>query len=179
MYNPTRNAKITGIGFASKRQYASLQILRAVAAWMVVYNHYMYMFFNFQSETVFGYFFSPYGSFGVDIFFVLSGFVMYNSTRNTKITGRSFFAQRVFRIVPAYWLYTLLMVVFLKLLPTDFSYTSYNARSLLLSILFYPNHNPSGMGEFPLNTVGWTLNFEMIFYLFLAVSLFFQGAGQP
>lgn len=153
-------------------KYYSLQILRAIAAWMVVFHHYMQLFYDFESSSLIGHFFSQYGAFGVDIFFALSGFVMYMSTASKSVTSGEFFVNRVFRIIPAYWFYTLSLIAFLFLFPKEFSFTSYNTSSLLASFLFYPSENPSGIGVFPLLTVGWSLNFEMMFYLILSISIF-------
>ncbi len=154
-----------------KERYHSLQILRALAAWMVVYHHYMQSFYNFNHASTLGYLFSTYGNFGVDIFFVLSGFVMYLSAQSPNVDGRQFFINRIFRVVPAYWFYTLLLVVFIPLFPLELAYTDYSAKSLVASLLFIPHENPSGLGTFPLLTVGWSLNFEMMFYLILSLSL--------
>lgn len=154
-----------------KERYHSLQILRALAAWMVVYHHYMQSFYNFNHESTLGYLFSKYGNFGVDIFFVLSGFVMYLSARSSKANGWEFFINRAFRVIPAYWFYTLLLIAFIALFPTELSYTDYTIKTLLASLFFIPHENPAGLGIFPLLTVGWSLNFEMMFYLILSVSL--------
>jgi len=83
-----------------KERYYSLQILRAVAAWIVFYHHYMQLFYDFKYTSIIGKFFSIYGSFGVDIFFVLSGFVMYFSAINSSVNAPSFFIKRFFRVVP-------------------------------------------------------------------------------
>ena len=60
-----------------KRKYISIQISRAIAAWMVVFHHFMQILFDFKSDSFLGNFFVNYGTFGVDIFFVISGFVMF------------------------------------------------------------------------------------------------------
>lgn len=138
---------------------------------MVFYHHYMQVFYNFKYESIFGQFFSNYGSFGVDIFFVLSGFVMYFSAKNPSVDAPSFFVRRFFRVVPIYWFYTIMMVICINFFPIEFSYTDYNIKSLLFSLFFIPNTNPSGIGFFPLHTVGWTLNFEMMFYIILSLSI--------
>ncbi len=151
--------------------YRSLQILRAVAAWMVVYHHFMQIYFDFKYDSVLGYFFSDHGSFGVDLFFVLSGFVMYFSVKRPGQTAAGFIVDRIFRIVPVYWFYTFLIITCIYLFPIEFDYTGINASSILASLLFIPHSNPSGIGIFPTLTVGWTLNFEMFFYLFLAACL--------
>lgn len=152
-------------------RYLSLQILRAVAAWVVVFHHYMQMFYNFKYDSFLGAAFSNYGSFGVDVFFVISGFVMYVSAKNPSIDAYSFMVKRVFRIAPVYWFYSFVMLGFIFLFPVEFSYTDYNFHSFFASLFFYPNLNPSGIGLFPLHTVGWTLNYEMVFYLILAFSI--------
>ncbi len=153
-----------------KEKYYSLQILRAVAAWMVVYVHYMQMFYGTEYDTVIGYFFRNYGGLGVDIFFVLSGFVMYFSASNTS--GESFFLKRLFRVAPAYWFYTLLLVPWVAIFPVEYSATSYNITTLLASLLFIPTDNPGSLPEgFPFLTVGWTLNIEMVFYTVLTLAI--------
>jgi len=155
-----------------KEKYLSLQILRGIAAWMVVYHHYMQCFYDFKYTSKLGSFFSTYGDFGVDLFFTLSGFVMYFSATSTHANAKQFLVNRVFRVVPAYWFYTLLIIPLLIFYPSEFSFTDYTTKSLIDSLLFIPNYNPSGLGVYPLLTVGWTLNFEMMFYLILTISLF-------
>ena len=149
----------------------SLQILRAFAAWLVVYHHYMLLFHNFESKTLIGNVMSTRGSFGVDLFFILSGFVMYLVSKNTTITATSFFVKRVTRVAPAYWFYTSILIMLLFILPKEFGFTGFNDESLIKSYFFIPSQNPSGIGLFPLLTVGWTLIFEMTFYTMLAVSI--------
>ncbi len=151
-------------------KFSSLQILRAVAAWMVVYHHFMQSFFEFKSESFLGHFFSKYGGLGVDIFFVLSGFVMFAALRSGKPSASRFAVGRFFRIVPAYWLYTFVVVARIHAFPEGFLYTDYDLKSCA-SLLFVPTRNPSGIGEYTVLTVGWTLNFEMFFYLVLALSI--------
>ncbi|MFC3180070.1 acyltransferase family protein [Cypionkella sinensis] len=159
------------IASESQGRYRSLQILRAVAAWMVFYHHFMQMYYNFEFETVTGYFFATFGGFGVDLFFVLSGFVMYFSAKNPHQTARDFIADRILRITPAYWLYTIATIICIYLFPIEFQFTGANIASVLYSMFFIPHSNPSGIGVFPTLTVGWTLNYEMFFYAILALSL--------
>ncbi|MBT9496766.1 MAG: acyltransferase [Zoogloea sp.] len=150
----------------------SLQMLRAIAAWMVVYHHFMQLFFGLDVDGFsLGALFVRYGGFGVDLFFVLSGFVMFSAVNKGHVSACRFAVGRVFRIVPAYWFHTLLVVAGISLFPQGFSYTDYNLGSLLKSLFFIPVSNPSGLGVYPLLTVGWTLDFEMFFYMALAVCL--------
>ncbi|QXO17236.1 acyltransferase family protein [Vibrio ostreae] len=151
----------------------SLQILRALAAWLVVYHHFMQVFYNFNYNSFLGEFFSYRGGFGVDVFFVLSGFVMYSSINsNSNTSPVIFFVKRLFRIFPAYWFYTFSFVFLILLIPSGLSERVFTLESLVLSLFFIPHQNPTGLGVYPLLTVGWTLNFEMMFYLILSVCLF-------
>ena len=73
---------------------SSIQVLRGIAAVMVVMFHGL----GFQI-----------GSSGVDIFFVISGFIMFHTNRNAfGLTGAAilFFKRRLLRIAPLYWLCT-------------------------------------------------------------------------
>ncbi|WP_352283999.1 acyltransferase [Pseudoalteromonas sp. Q18-MNA-CIBAN-0097] len=149
----------------------SLQILRAFAAWLVVYHHYMQLFYNFESKTLIGNVMSTRGGFGVDLFFILSGLVMYLVSKSTTITATSFFVKRVTRVAPAYWFYTSILIVLLFIFPKEFGFTDFNAESLIKSYFLIPSQNPSGIGLFPVLTVGWTLIFEMAFYTILAISI--------
>jgi exopolysaccharide production protein ExoZ len=151
----------------SARKFASLQILRALAAWTVVFHHYMQMYFDFKSDSMIGAFFAQYGAIGVDVFFVISGFVMYLVAAKSDTGPLAFVIDRIFRIAPIYWFYSILTVACIYLFQDSFAYTSFNLKSLLASAFFLPSWNPSGIGVFPVLTVGWSLNFEMFFYLAL------------
>lgn len=152
-------------------KYLSLQILRAFAVWLVVGNHYMQMYFNYSAENIVSKFFVMRGGFGVDLFFVLSGFVMFLTSQRPNVTGSSFFVKRVMRIIPAYWFYTTLFLLIIALYPREFAYTDYNLYSLIASYLLIPSENPSGIGILPVLTPGWTLVFEFTFYSILAACL--------
>ncbi len=157
----------------------SLQALRALAAWLVVFHHVMQIFFDFKAESALGRFFVERGAIGVDIFFVISGFVIYLSTRGKDIQAGRFMLNRFFRIVPAYWLYSVmvaLIIVYARpVMPTQ----AFDLKHFLLSLLFVPAPNPGGFGLYPTLSVGWTLNYEMFFYLVFALSLAAPQRWRP
>jgi peptidoglycan/LPS O-acetylase OafA/YrhL len=141
----------------------SIQALRAIAALLVLVGHASVALK--EKGATFPFF--PGGPFGVDLFFVISGFVMvYSSERLFGQPGASvyFFARRLARIVPLYWAATSLWVWFVE---------PYASTKAVLGSFFFTPHIPP---EVPVLLVGWTLIFEMFFYAVFAVALL---AGRP
>lgn len=153
---------------SANQKFASLQILRALAAWTVVFHHFMQWYFGFRASTPVGTFFSEYGFMGVDVFFVISGFVVFLMAEKSSAGPAGFLVNRFFRIVPIYWTYVLIVIVCIRVFPRGFDYTGYDLRSLIETVTFLPSWNPTGLGYFPVLVVGWTLNFEVFFYISLA-----------
>ena len=145
----------------------ALQYLRAVAALAVVYSHSVTQVEGY--ETYLGH----AGSFGVDIFFVISGFIMIYIAKPTNTFGK-FIVNRARRVIPLYWFFTLLMAAILLLLPSVFKATEYDTKALILSLGFIPHWSMVTPTEaWPIVAPGWSLNFEMYFYFVFALSLFF------
>ncbi len=148
-----------------KRLHA-LQYLRAIAALLVVYSHATIQVPAWES-------FLPYtGAYGVDIFFVISGFIMVYITKPDDTAGR-FLVQRIRRVVPLYWFFTLLMGAILFFLPSLFKTGEFSWVTLFQSLFFIPHYslqNPDYI--WPIVAPGWSLNYEMYFYVLFAASLF-------
>ena len=125
----------------------SIQYLRGIAALAVVAHHTSWT----RTEL---------GAAGVDLFFVISGFIMVHVSRR-EATPAAFLRARALRVVPLYWLVTLAAVVLHQV--TD-------APRLLASLAFWPHVAVTGGGN-PVLIQGWTLNFEMVFYLIFAAIL--------
>ena len=146
-----------------------LQVLRGLAAWIVVFHHVNQTFFNWEPPLKILYVFN-HGGFGVDIFFVLSGFIMFYSVKNNSRGGVSFFLDRFFRIFPVYWCMTLLLLISGFLFSASSYDTYFTKESLAKSLLLITSKNPNG-GFYPYLYVGWTLIYEMFFYIVLSISL--------
>ena len=113
-----------------------------------------------------------FGPSGVDLFFVISGFIMVFTTTGSAITPGRFMRRRIVRVVPLYWLLTLLMVMVALAAPGLFKTLRVSATTLLQSLFFVPHFSQSFPGfVFPLLVPGWTLNLEMFFYVLFAASL--------
>ncbi len=155
----------------SKSPLWAVQYLRAVAALMVAYFHALDQI-PLYAPYLQKYFLGTRGlASGVDIFFVISGFIMLISSRNTLPV--KFIARRLIRVVPLYWLLTTLLVAIALWRPTLFRTTVVTVRFYLESLLFIPYQNPGhALDLVPLLVPGWSLNFEMFFYLIFALVLF-------
>jgi exopolysaccharide production protein ExoZ len=142
------------------REVLSLQYLRAVAALAVVIFH-IGERFGYQIH---------FGTIGVDIFFVISGFIMWLVTRNREATASVFLKKRIVRIVPLYWILTLCLFFCEIIRPNLFPLDHPETDHLIKSLLFIPHISPSG-NELPVIGQGWTLCYEMFFYAVFAISL--------
>lgn len=148
-----------------KPQIHFIQALRAIAAMMVLIWHFKPKGES-ASPTLDFLFFNGFA--GVDIFFVISGFIMVYTTGGRRGGAKQallFLAKRIARIWPLYAFGTLLYVVFLFSLGW---LTSDYASKSVLSLAFYP------VPPHPVLDVGWTLNIEMYFYIVFAACLAFD-----
>ncbi|MFD1107080.1 acyltransferase family protein [Sphingobium olei] len=152
--------------------YSSIQYLRGAAALLVVIFH-----LEAPLEQM-GYGGAwPIGlSAGVDIFFVISGFVMWTSTIGRPATPAQFYRKRLIRIVPLYWLLTSVMVALLLAMPSAFNTSVFSAPHVVASYLFVPMPHPVKPSMEPLLFPGWTLNYEMFFYLIFGLFLLVRPA---
>ena len=150
--------------------YRLIQVLRAVAAEMVVVRHATTLL-HARDGRHFSIWFN--GVTGVDIFFVISGFVMMISTTpllTASHPGRTFFARRTERIVPMYWLATTAKVLALLAAPTLALSGLGRWWHVLASYLFFPTRSLAESYGTVL-AVGWTLVFEMSFYILFTIVL--------
>jgi exopolysaccharide production protein ExoZ len=147
------------------RIITSVQALRAIAAISVVICHFsqvQLMLIGHPNDPTALY---PLAS-GVDLFFVISGFIMVYSSEDL-FSARGgwyvFLVRRIARIVPLYWITTAIAIPVL----------SQNAdwANVVTSYLFIPYQGADGR-IVPLNGVGWTLNFEMLFYVLFAATIY-------
>lgn len=144
----------------------NLQALRALAAWMVVAHH---------LRSSLGEIWSPLGdtlifASGVDIFFVLSGYLMVSSTIGRSVTPTAFLKRRLVRIAPLYWLITTLIVVALLAGLHPVGISSWQWEDIAASYLFLGAERSDGYPG-PLLGVGWTLAYEAFFYVVFGLAL--------
>jgi exopolysaccharide production protein ExoZ len=140
---------------------SGIQIARGVAALAVVGCHALPNF--------------AVGGAGVDLFFVISGFVMVHSSE--RLFGRDgavqeFLWRRIIRIVPLYWTTTTILLAYILVHYRGLAAANLSIEAVAASYFFIPY--PQLNGVIPVHSVGWTLNFEMFFYVCFAASLSFD-----
>jgi len=149
----------------------NLQCLRAFAAINVVYFHTLLASESYGISVSILSIIGTWGQNGVDIFFVLSGFVMIHTQIQKPKKIHEFYFSRLNRIVPIYWLITLFIVLIYFLLPDIFRNLTLDIKKIISS-LFFTSHIVTG--TFPIISVGWTLEWEMLFYFIFGLSLFLK-----
>jgi len=158
----------------------SIQVCRALAALLVVHVHatvmarvYAERYGSLDAISNGVYNALDFGQLGVDLFFVISGFIMIFVTHSlppSRVSVQSFLERRIARIVPLYWLFTFLLTALILLAPGVVVHNDLSGTFLLKSLFFIPVARSDGEIA-PLVAPGWTLNFEMFFYLSLGALL--------
>ena len=133
-----------------------IQYLRAFAALAVVVFH--------AAERTGGHF--AIGAAGVDVFFVISGFIMWVLSQRKPTTPARFLRDRLERIAPVYWIATGVMVA--GALAGLFPNMKLTLGHVFGSLSFVPHRSPSNGEIWPVLVQGWTLNYEMFFYAIFA-----------
>jgi exopolysaccharide production protein ExoZ len=158
----------------------SLQYLRGLAAMLVVLYHAAgQVVILTEGPPV-----PQVGASGVDIFFVLSGFVMFWTTRGHALSPGDFMLKRLIRIAPLYWFFTLAVAIAALVVPQLLRATRFDAWHIVMSLLFVPVWHPFMPREWegsiaPIIVPGWTLNLEIAFYLLFALTLKARAAARP
>jgi exopolysaccharide production protein ExoZ len=160
----------------------SIQVLRAIAAIGVVFTHAItrigtaFPDANQHSVLAGSDGQLTAGDAGVDLFFAISGFIMLYVHQDDFGKARAplnFMIKRIIRIVPIYWSLTTAALIVLMVAPQLFTthYRGIDLPWIIGSYLFVPIA-PPGWNATPVVGVGWTLNFEMFFYVAFAFALF-------
>jgi exopolysaccharide production protein ExoZ len=154
-----------------------VQTLRGVAAVVVALFHFSVLERAFYGPDFLLPGFSGYGRAGVDLFFVISGFIMVlvaGQTRSGAQSAWEFLVKRAVRIYPPYWVVTL-AVIAIWWLSGGFQMAFLIGKNpnWIASLTLWPQD------RYPILLVGWTLIHEMYFYLVFAALLFAPIAWRP
>jgi len=107
---------------------------------------------------------------GVDIFFVISGFIMAKTVVGNDISGLEFMRRRIIRIVPLYWVLTFFLFISINVISNVMQISSYSYGQLLASLFFSSDIFYMSV---PIIDQGWTLEYEMFFYILISICLIF------
>jgi peptidoglycan/LPS O-acetylase OafA/YrhL len=151
------------------RRVNEIDLLRFLAAFAVVFHYYAFRGHAADNLTVLWYFalvpVAKYGYLGVDLFFMISGFVIVMTVSDGTL--RHFVVSRVTKLYPAFWICcTITFVVSLAIGGERFpvSVMQYLGNMLRLGGVF---------GVAAIDGAYWSLHIEMWFYAFVAIMLVF------
>lgn len=158
--------------------FAGIQILRGLAAAMVVVHHYLASQVERGAEV--GRWLHEFGGSGVDIFFVISGFIMMITQsdlggKTRHYSARDFLTRRLLRVAPLYWVLTALAFGLASLAGAAVN-TPIPFDKFVMSMLFLPYSTGAVSMNDAAHTayvipMAWTLTFEWFFYLVFAAAL--------
>lgn len=146
-----------------KNELNQIQWLRAIAAILVVITHFTGKAY---SVKLLDHEFSS-GAIGVDIFFIISGFIMMYVSDLKKQYPIKFILNRFIRILPVHYFFLFILIIIFLIKP-DVINSSVSKTYVWESFLLVPALRNDA--EY-LNPVIWTLCYEMMFYLIFCVSL--------
>jgi peptidoglycan/LPS O-acetylase OafA/YrhL len=141
----------------------SIQYLRAIAAAMVLLHHVAWKSSQLENDPLSWF---SFGSAGVDLFFVISGYIMCETAESRRVDFAGFMKARFFRIIPLYWLLSLAALAALIVVPGKVN-SSGGTTDILNSFLLLPSTDKYLIQN------GWTLSYEFLFYGLFALGLSF------
>jgi peptidoglycan/LPS O-acetylase OafA/YrhL len=173
-----------GLTHARKSVVVPVQWLRGVAACLVVLVHLVDRLIKRGAfPQVLPEWIWSLGQIGVGTFFAISGFIMVYTTADEFArpgAGRRFFLRRFLRVAPIYYLTSLLMIGFSYAtfrFSTNAIAPAVTLPAVAMSFLFVPYIDSHGLIQ-PVYGLGWTLDYEMFFYILFALAITLRrGAG--
>lgn len=147
----------------------NIQILRGVAALLVVLYH-IVLYLDSKEIILNAYKIFLFGDIGVDIFFIVSGFIISRTINNKNKSAIDFLKERLIRVAPPYYFVTLVLSSSLIFFPHFFSELKYSSLHFINSLFFI---SQIYLQKNPILQVGWSLEYEIFFYLICSLSLFF------
>ena len=139
----------------------SVQYMRAIAAMLVVLHHTAWKAEQYSTNPLDWF---HVGSLGIDLFFIISGYIMSYTVEQKKVNFGTFIQARIRRIIPLYWVLTSLALIIFIIMPDKVN-SSGGETNILLSYLLLPTPDSYLVKN------GWTLSYEFYFYFIFALSL--------
>lgn len=143
----------------------SVQYMRAIAALLVVLHHAAWKGKQYSVDPMYWF---KIGGVGVDLFFIISGYVMCHATYGKNINIICFMRARLIRILPTYWILTLAALCVYLIMPERINSSGGNI-SIFDSFTLLPTNSKYLIEN------GWTLSYEFYFYIIFSAGLIFSG----
>ena len=156
-------------GSNAKNELISIQLLRALASILVLMAHLQVKEIQYGDASSLLWQHFNVGAIGVDIFFVLSGFIIFfvaGNVPSTTAAATRFFKLRVIRVLPMYWLLTTAALIVFYMHPEIVNKTASKPTVVLESYFLLPTDNKLLIQN------GWTLSYEMLFYFSFCALIF-------
>lgn len=144
-----------------RSELVSIQLLRALAAILVLLAHLQIKERQYGDATNLVWQNFHFGSIGVDIFFVLSGFIIYyvaGASARSPAVAWQFMKHRFIRVLPLYWALSLVALLVFLVRPEMVNKSSDKPTAILESFLLIPTDYKLLIQN------GWTLSYEFLFY---------------
>jgi len=153
-------------------RFIELDALRGIAVLLVLVSHYTWAYDYHFSILGEHYFHFPYGEFGVQVFFVISGFVIFMTIENTK-SIKHFIVSRFSRLYPTYWLAIIITATTIVLFPVP-TLGNYTFSDILINFTML-----QGFIKIPhIDQVYWSLKIELIFYVIIGSIYYFKQLNK-
>lgn len=107
------------------------------------------------------------GAAGVDVFFVISGFIIWSTTSHSDVSMPDYFWKRFARVFPLYWVVLGITFVSAHARPAFFYNHDASVENFLRSLVLLPRLKDGAFH--PVVVQGWTLSYEVFFYCLLGV----------
>lgn len=153
-----------------REQFEGMDLLRSIASVMIVVFHaHSIATGNIQDPSK-SFIHAPLWWYScIELFFVMSGFLMVHmsySLYGRRGGVKEFVLRRLVRTPPLYYVFTTLIFLVFLLMPS-LRDGPVDLQRYISSIFFFPSAHP------PIIAIGWTLNYEVFFYVITALSILF------
>lgn len=165
--------------------FNTINLIRHIAAILVIYAHSFELMDTKQTDYIKEIFYVDMGFLAVNVFFFLSGALIYQSVINSK-NIISYFFKRGIRILPALWV-CVFFTTFLFWIDSDINFTSYISNDIsinhLLNIFLIGDYTVLSIFDnnvYPYVGNGslWTLRYEVLMYVIVSIFVFFEDKNR-
>ena len=153
----------------NNHRFVELDYLRGLAALSVMFFHYTYGYDNGLHLISANKFYLRFGNLGVQLFFIISGFVIFMTLERTK-SSVDFVISRFSRLFPAYWMAMFLSIIFVVTVSSPFHYSELSVKQILVNITMLQHW----VKVKDIDAVYWTLSVELTFYFFMWIVFYFK-----